>query len=230
MKLRDIIFTDVVLGAITFSQTPLQPGTPVKIQAIYKTIVTLIYVKEAQDPDHVIYDALTKFNWKNPLEIPYQNPTASASDPEVIQAINSEMKSRDPIFTDQVTAKISFNNRPLQPNIPTLVVATYKKLEIGIHVKEAKNPDIYQELTKFNKTNPIEILYNKANPHISVSDSKVTQAIKSEMNLKNPGVFKPYILAEISFANKSLRPGIAVPIQATYKTKKTSYYLRQRTR
>ena len=220
------IFTDDVVKDISFSKTPLQPGTAVEIKAIYKKKPTTIYVQEATNPAQGVYQALATFDQKHPIAILYQtNPTALASSSLVTKAIQSRMKSRNPIFTDDVVKDISFNKTPLQPGTAVEIKAIYKKKPTTIYVKETKNL-IYEALAKFDTTTPIAIAYNHKTPTALASNPAVTTAIKSQMKKRDP-IFTDQVLAEITFSKTALQPGTAVEIKATYKKKPTAIYVRE---
>ena len=220
------IFTDPVLAEITFSKTPLQPGTAVEIQAIYKKKPTAIYVQEAANPAQGVYQALAKFDQKHPIVILYQTkPTALASSSLVTKAIQSRMKSRNPIFTDDVVKDISFSKTALQPGTAVEIKAIYKKKPTTIYVKETKNL-IYEALAKFDTTTPIAIAYNHKTPTALASNPAVTTAIKSQMKKRDP-IFTDPVLAEITFSKTPLQPGTAVEIQAIYKKKPTAIYVQE---
>ena len=229
MKLKNPVFTDQVIKDITFNDVALHPNAAVKVQAIYKKKPTAIYVKEAANPAQGVYEALANINQKHPVVITYQkNPTAPASNPAVTKAIQSRMKSRNPIFTDDVVKDISFSKTPLQPGTATKITATYKKKPTAIYVREAANPaqGVYEALAKFDTTTPIAIAYNHKTPTALASNPKVTTAIKSQMKKRDP-IFTDPVLAEITFSKTALQPGTAVEIQAIYKKKPTAIYVRE---
>ena len=230
LKAKNPIFTAEVVAGITFSNTALQVNRAVQVVATYNEKATTIYVKEPKNPGQGIYDALEKFNQTNPIEIPYNtaNPTAPASDPTVTKAIRDQLKAKNPIFTAEVVAGITFSNTALQVNRAVQVVATYNEKATTIYVKEPKNPGqgIYDALEKFNQTNPIEIPYNTANPTAPASDPKVTKAIKDQLKSKNP-IFTDPVVAGITFSNTALQVNTAVSIQATYKNKATPIYVKE---
>ena len=219
------IFTDTVVAEITFSNTALEVNNAVKVEATYNTKATSIYVKELPETvDH----ALKKFNQTNPLEIPYQNSTASASYPEVAGIIRKQLGSKNPVvFTTKVVKKITFSNTTLQPNTAVLVQATYEKKATPIYVQEATNPSqgVYDALASFDQNSPIEIPYQN-NPKASASDPKVVKSIKSQMKLKDI-IFTEVVLKKITFSNTPLQPNTAVLVQATYEKKATPIYVKE---
>ena len=220
------IFTDDVVKDISFSKTALQPGTATKITATYKNKPTTIYVQEAANPAQGVYQVLATFDQKHPIVIPYQtNPTTLASSSLVTKAIQSRMKLRNPIFTDDVVKDISFSKTALQPGTATKITATYKKKPTTIYIKETKNL-IYEALAKFDTTTPIAIAYNHKTPTALASNPAVTTAIKSQMKKRDPIFTKP-VLAEITFSKTALQPGTAVEIQAIYKNKPTTIYVQE---
>ena len=218
------IFTDDVVKDISFSKTALQPGTAVEVQATYKEQATTIYVKETKN---LIYEALAKFDTTTPIAIAYNHktPTALASNPAVTTAIKSQMKKRDPIFTDQVLAEITFSKTALQPGTAVEVQATYKEQATTIYVKETKNL-IYEALAKFDTTTPIAIAYNHKTPTALASNPAVTTAIKSQMKKRDP-IFTDPVLAEITFSKTPLQPGTAVLVQANYDKQETPFYVQE---
>ena len=165
LKVKNPIFTDAVVQAITFNEITMQPNTPVEVQATYKEQATPIYVKEAKNPDQGVYDALASFDQKHPLEIPYnqKSPTAPASDPVITGSIQAQLKVKNPIFTDAVVQAITFNEITMQPNTPVQVQATYKGQATPIYVLEVDNSTIklvINILKKYNNAgNPVEINY-----------------------------------------------------------------------
>ena len=221
------IFTDDVVKDISFSETPLQPGTAVKIKAIYKKKPTTIYAKETKN---LIYEALAKFDTTTPIAIAYNHktPTALASNPAVTNAIKSQMKKRDHIFTDQVLAEITFSKTALQPGTAVEVQATYKEQATPIYVREAANPaqGVYKALATFDQKHPIVILFNEKNPTALASNPAVTNAIKSQMK-KRDHIFTDPVLAEITFSKTPLQPGTAVLVQANYDKQETPFYVQE---
>ena len=221
------IFTDDVVKDISFSKTPLQPGTAVEIKAIYKKKPTTIYVKETKN---LIYEALAKFDTTTPIAIAYNHktPTALASNPAVTTAIKSQMKKRDPIFTDQVLAEITFSKTALQPGTAVEVQATYKEQATTIYVREAANPaqGVYKALATFDQKHPIVILFNEKTPTALASNPAVTTAIKSQMKKRDP-IFTDPVLAEITFSKTPLQPGTAVLVQANYDKQETPFYVQE---
>ena len=228
------IFTSTVAAEITFSNTPLQENTAVEVQATYNKKATSIYVKEAKkakDPDQVIYDALKEFNYKNPIVIFYNktNPTAPASDPAITKLIRNQLKQNNPtIFTSTVVAEITFSNTPLQENTAVQVKATYKEQATPIYVK-AKNLDqgVYDALASFDQKHPLKIPYNQKKPKAPASDPAVTKVIRDQLKSKNPTIFTSTVVAEITFNNTPLQENTAVEVQATYKEKATSIYVKE---
>ena len=224
------IFTDDVVKDISFSKIALQPGTAVEVQATYKEQATPIYVKEAANPAQGVYKALATFDQKHPIVILFneKTPTALASNPAVTTAIKSQMKKRDPIFTDQVLAEITFSKTALQPGTAVEVQATYKEQATPIYVKEAANPaqGVYKALATFDQKHPIVILFNEKTPTALASNPAVTTAIKSQMKKRDP-IFTDPVLAEITFSKTPLQPGTAVLVQANYDKQETPFYVQE---
>ena len=223
------IFTSEVIAKITFSSTILQPNTAVQVQATYNKKATSIYVKEAEkakDPDQVIYDALKEFNYKNPIVIPYNktNPTAPASNPAVTTAIKSQMKKRDPIFTDQVLAEITFSKTALQPGTAVQVQATYNKKATSIYVKEQNDPKIQKVINDLQTLNtpatavPIGVEYDGkyADEYGDLLHPKAGDAIRIEIFRKKLPSITFEILPKISFSHVSLKQGVLNTVTASY--------------
>ena len=223
---KPTIFTDDVVKDISFSKTPLQPGTAVEVQATYKEQATPIYVKEVENP---IYKELAKFNKNNPLEIVYDinNPTPEASDPKAASKIRSSLKlNNKTIFTDEVTKKINFKSDQLKKDEPILVQATYEKRTTPIYVKEVENP-IYKELAKFNKNNPLEIVYDINNPTPEASDPKAASKIRSSLKLNNKTIFTDEVTKKINFKSDQLKKDEPILVQATYEKRTTPIYVKE---
>ena len=231
LKLKNpTIFTTEVVAGITFSNTPLQANTAVKVVVTYNKKETTIYVKEAENPDQAIKEALKKFNnEQSAITIPYQNPGARANDPEIAPKIKSAMTSRNPIFTVTVLTEISFNDTLLQENTAVSVQATYKNTPTTIYVKEGVDTTkkIYDALKDFNQKNPIEIPFYQKNPETPASDPAITKLIGDQLKLKNPTIFTTEVVAEITFSNTPLQPNTAVLVQATYEKKATPIYVKE---
>ena len=228
---KPLIFTDKVVQAITFNEATMQPNTAVPVQATYNKKATPIYVKEAKNPNQGVYDALASFDQNSPIEIPYNqaNPTAPASDAVITGSIQAQLNAKKPlIFTDKVVQAITFNEATMQPNTAVPVQATYNKKATPIYVKEAKNADqgVYDALASFDQNSPIEIPYNQANPKAPASDSVVAPKIKTAMKSRNP-IFTDALAAEITFSSTSLQVNTAVKIEASYKKKETTIYVKE---
>ena len=223
------IFTSEVIAKITFSSTILQPNTAVQVQATYNKKATSIYVKEAEkakDPDQVIYDALKEFNYKNPIVISYNktNPTAPASNPAVTTAIKSQMKKRDPIFTDQVLAEITFSKTALQPGTAVQVQATYNKKATSIYVKEQNDPKIQKVINDLQTLNTpatavqigVEYDGKYADEYRDLLHPKAGDAIRFEIFKKKLPSITLEILPKISFSHVSLKQGVLNTVTASY--------------
>ena len=231
------IFTSEVIAKITFSSTILQPNTPVQVQATYNKKATSIYVKEAKkakDPDQVIYDALKKFNYKNPIVIPYNktNPTAKASDPAITKLIRNQLKPNNPtIFTSEVIAKITFSSTILQPNTPVQVQATYNKKATSIYIKEQNEPEIQKVINDLQTLNtpataveiPTEYGGKYADEHRDLLHPKAGDAIRIEiLQKKLPSISAVEILPKISFSHVQLKQGVLNTVTATYRGASTN--------
>ena len=220
------IFTSEVIKNISFDSTLLKVNTAVKVQTTYEKRTTPIYVKEAENP---IYKELAKFNKNNPLEIVYDinNPTPKASDPKAASKIRSSLKlNNKTIFTDEVTKKINFESDQLKKDEPILVQATYEKRKTPIYVKEVENP-IYKELAKFNKNNPLEIVYDINNPTPKASDPKAASKIRSSLKLNNKTIFTDEVTKKINFESDQLKKDEPILVQATYEKRTTPIYVKE---
>ena len=112
-------------------------------------------MKEAVIPTQCVYDALKRFNQAHPIKIPYnqKNPKILANDPAIILKINSQMKLKNPIFTDELLSKITFSATPLKSNTTVPVQATYSNDSVTIYVKEndsSQTQKVIDALKRFN--------------------------------------------------------------------------------
>ena len=221
MKKRDPIFTDPVLAEITFSKTPLQPGTAVAVQATYLGKKTTIYVKEQNSNVHVALKELTQ---KNPLKISNlgidsQAPVSKRSVTTRLQRRLKQFKST--IFTNNVVAKITFDNTSLNPGTAIAVNATYNQQTTKIYVLESKDIDIpnptqvHDALKVFNDKNPLYIAYSKDDARAPMSESTVTNKVRNTLATRNE-VFIPQVVKKITFDNTPLNPGTAVATKVSY--------------
>ena len=71
LKVKNPIFTDAVVQAITFNEITMQPNTPVQVQATYKGQATPIYVLEEDNSTiTLVINILKKYNNAgNPVKI-----------------------------------------------------------------------------------------------------------------------------------------------------------------
>ena len=96
--------------------------------------------------------------------------------------------------------------------------------------KEAENPTenpIYKELAKFNKNNPLEIIYDTNNPTPEASDPKTASNIRSSLKLKNKTIFTDEVTKKINFKSDQLKKDEPILVQATYEKKTTPIYVKE---
>ena len=218
------IFTTAVQKEITLDSTKLIPDQPVLVQVTYRgTTVVQIYIWEKISP---AFAALKKFSQKNPIVIPYnkKNPTAIASDPAVTTAIKSQMKKRDPIFTDPVLAEITFSKTPLQPGTAVLVQATYLGEKTTIYVKE-QNSDVHVALKELTQKNPLKISNLGIDSQAPVSKRSVTTRLQRRLKQFKSTIFTNDVVVKITFDNTPLNPGTAIAVNATYNQQTTKIYV-----
>ena len=221
MKSKNPIFTDAVVGEITFSSTSLQPNTAVAVQATYLGEKTTIYVKEQNSNVHVALKELTQ---KNPLKISNlgidsQAPVSKRSVTTRLQRRLKQFKST--IFTNDVVVKITFDNTSLNPGTAIAVNATYNQQTTKIYVLESKDIDIpnpkqvHDALKVFNDKNPLYIAYSKDDARAPMSESTVTNKVRHTLATRNE-VFIPQVVKKITFDNTPLNPGTAVATKVSY--------------
>ena len=218
------IFTTAVQKEITLDSTKLIPDQPVLVQATYRgTTVVQIYIWEKISP---AFAALKKFSQKNPIVIPdnKKNPTAIASDPAVTTAIKSQMKKRDPIFTDPVLAEITFSKTPLQPGTAVLVQATYLGEKTTIYVKE-RNSNVHVALKELTQKNPLKISNLGIDSQAPVSKRSVTTRLQRRLKQFKSTIFTNDVVVKITFDNTPLNPGTAIAVNATYNQQTTKIYV-----
>ena len=164
------IFTPTVVAEITFSNTSLQPNTAVPVQATYQEKATLIYVKEAKNPDQGVYDSLKAFANKNPLLLVYQKKYQKS--PAIDETVTKYLRlilgyKRPGIFTEKIVRQITFNNTPLQPGKSVKILATYHKKATPIYVQEDEKSRVLEVIKALeffhNKDNVIELSPDKYN-------------------------------------------------------------------
>ena len=85
LKVKNPIFTDAVVQAITFNEITMQPNTPVEVQATYKEKATPIYVlekpKKISKIEKKVKNVLQRFSSKsNRLKISTRDSELKASD------------------------------------------------------------------------------------------------------------------------------------------------------
>ena len=221
LKVKNPIFTDAVVQAITFNEITMQPNTAVAVQATYLGEKTTIYVKEQNSNVHVALKELTQ---KNPLKISNlgidsQAPVSKRSVTTRLQRRLKQFKST--IFTNDVVVKITFDNTPLNPGTAIAVNATYNQQTTKIYVLESKDIDIpnpeqvHDALKVFNDKNPLYIAYSKDDARAPMSESTVTNKVRNTLATRNE-VFIPQVVKKITFDNTPLNPGTAVATKASY--------------
>ena len=232
------IFTDTVLGKIKFDDTPLKVGEAVAVKATYNNDqekAVTIYIKEPENFDQVVYDALKDFNDKNPIVIPYNktNPTAPASDPVITGSIQAQLKFKNPIFTSTVVAEITFSNTPLQENKAVQVQATYKEQATPIYVLEEDNSLstlVINILKKYNASNPVIIGAEYAGKFADEkSHDGPAWSIRTRIWLKFPDKIKkiiPSTWRELKFDHTQLKKGESVRVIASYGGKSATIFVR----
>ena len=218
------IFTTAVQKEITLDSTKLIPDQPVLVQVTYRvTTVVQIYIWEKISP---AFAALKKFSQKNPIVITYnkKNPTALASSSLVTKAIQSRMKSRNPIFTDDVVKDISFSKTPLQPGTAVAVQATYLGEKTTIYVKE-RNSNVHVALKELTQKNPLKISNLGIDSQAPVSKRSVTTRLQRRLKQFKSTIFTNDVVVKITFDNTSLNPGTAIAVNATYNQQTTKIYV-----
>ena len=221
LKVKNPIFTDAVVQAITFNEITMQPNTAVAVQATYLGEKTTIYVKEQNSNVHVALKELTQ---KNPLKISNlgidsQAPVSKRSVTTRLQRRLKQFKST--IFTNDVVVKITFDNTPLNPGTAIAVNATYNQQTTKIYVLESKDIDIpnptqvHDALKVFNDKNPLYIAYSKDDARAPMSESTVTNKVRNTLATRNE-VFIPQVVKKITFDNTPLNPGTAVATKVSY--------------
>ena len=164
---KPIILSENVVKKITFNDVALATDTTVEVEATYKDQKASIYIKEPATDEAGVFDALKKFDKDHPLEIPFQGGKSKAkvSDEAITKTIKNLMKLEDVIFTDEVLAKIKFDDTLLVKNTPVLVTVTYnsdkkKPVPIAIHIKEQSNALstlVSNVIKKFYESKPVLI-------------------------------------------------------------------------
>ena len=221
LKVKNPIFTDAVVQAITFNEITMQPNIAVAVQATYLGEKTTIYVKEQNSNVHVALKELTQ---KNPLKISNlgidsQAPVSKRSVTTRLQRRLKQFKST--IFTNDVVVKITFDNTPLNPGTAIAVNATYNQQTTKIYVLESKDIDIpnpeqvHDALKVFNDKNPLYIAYSKDDARAPMSESTVTNKVRNTLATRNE-VFIPQVVKKITFDNTPLNPGTAVATKVSY--------------
>ena len=92
--------------------------------------------------------------------------------------------------------------------------------------KEAENP-IYKELAKFNKNNPLEIIYDINNLTPKASDPKTASKIRYSLKLNNKTIFTDEVTKKINFESDQLKKDEPILVQATYEKKTTPIYVKE---
>ena len=234
------IFTDTVLGKIKFDETLLKVGEVVAVKATYnddQEKAVTIYIKEPENFDQGVYDALASFVQNNPIEIPYnqKNPTAPASNPAVTTAIKSQMKKKDPIFTDPVLAEITFSNTPLQENTAVQVQATYKEKAVTIYVKEEDNSIttlVINILKNYNAGNPVEIgveydgKYADDDPAWNIRAFIYLRWLRSGGTDPKIGEIISPQSKEVTLSHTQLKKGESVRVTASYGGKSATIFVK----
>lgn len=97
--------------------------------------------------------------------------------------------------------------------------------------KEAENPiyenPIYKELAKFNKNNPLEIIYDINNPTPEASDPKTASKIRSSLKLNNKTIFTDEVTKKINFKSDQLKKDEPILVQVTYAKRTTPIYVKE---
>lgn len=126
------VLTVAVIMHIFPKNTPLSPGTVIKLKTDYSGDMwegaLLFYIKENTKQTQAVCDALQKINQKNPLILNYltADATAPASNPTVVAKLRVALQKRNKIFTQTVVNDIEFSNTPLNPGHKVAVTATYQ--------------------------------------------------------------------------------------------------------
>lgn len=150
------------------------------------------------------------------------------NDPEAKKAIFAALNWRfSNIFTTAVQKEIILPSTRLIPDQPVLAQVNYRGTTVvSIYIWEKISP-VFAAIKKFDQKNPIAISYNQKNPTALASDPEITKLIRDQLKSKNPNIFTPTIVAEITFNSTPLQPNIAVAVQAIYLGEKTIVYVKE---
>ena len=149
LKVKNPIFTDAVVQAITFNEITMQPNTAVQVQATYKEQATSIYVKEQNDPkiQKVINDLQTLNTPATavPIGVEYDGKYADEYrdliHPKAGDAIRFGIfQKKLPSITWEIFPKISFSHVSLKQGVLNTVTASYCGVSTNILVKLISKP------------------------------------------------------------------------------------------
>lgn len=86
---------------------------------------------------------------------------------------------------------------------------------------------IYDALEKFNKNNPLEIIYDINNLTPKASDPKTARKIRYSLKLNNKTIFTDEVTKKINFESDQLKKDEPILVQATYEKKTTPIYVKE---
>ena len=195
------------------------------------TLTTTVAGCRKRKTEDAVIVALKNINKNHPLTIPFlgEYATASANNDRVATVIHTALQKLDEkVFTLKVVEEITFGGTHLKPGSPVKVAATYQKQKVPIFVKESENiKPVYDALAYFTKTNPLPVIYQEGYKMSPASSNKLTKQLRLTLGYKRPDIFTKTLVSQITFGDKSLKPGAVVGVSAIYRGKKTTIYVKE---